>query len=142
MEVAGRICSSTNTAMYTAAMMATVIHVAASALRRSGASVFCMVRASLDLVGRLLAEQAGGLDDEDDDQEREGKCVGEGTQPQHLRGQARLQEDDVQALDDAFADADDERAHHRAGHRADAAEHRRHKGLEAGMAPEVWMTVL
>ena len=38
----------------------------------------------------------------------------------------------VQALDDIFADADEEGAHHRSGNGADAAEHGGHEGLQAG----------
>ena len=76
------------------------------------------IAATADLLGSLFAERAGGLEQQDDDQQREGEGVGE-------RGVA-------QRLDEVLADADDERADDCAGDRADAAEHRGDERLEAG----------
>ena len=73
---------------------------------------------SLHLVRDLFAEQSRGLDAQHDDQQRKGERIGEG----------RLAE----ALDDLLAKADQERADHRAGNGADAAEHCRDEGLQAG----------
>ena len=90
------------------------------------------IRTPLHLVGGLLTEQAGGLEHQNDDQQHEGECIGEGGET-HLLGDGAIgHEDRIQALDDGLADADDERTHHRAGHGADAAEHGGHKRLQAG----------
>ena len=43
------------------------------------------------------------------------------------------------ALYYVFADTDYKRAYHRAGYAADAAEHRRHEGLQAGHARRRWV---
>ena len=79
----------------------------------SRCSFFVMTYTSLHFIGDFLTEQARGLDAEDHDQQRERECVGE-------RGIA-------DALDQLFAQADDERTDHRAGDRADAAEKRRRR---------------
>ena len=84
------------------------------------------------LIRDLLTEQAGGLDDQDDNQQREREGIGEGGQTVAGMGDAGLEQDDVQTLDQVFANADDECTHHSAGNGADTAEHGRNEGFQAG----------
>ena len=65
-----------------------------------------------------FTEDAGGADEQHDDEDGEGDCVA------HGGGDIRSAE--------RFGLAHDQRADQRAGDAADAAQHRRHKGFQAG----------
>src|SRR5690242_19133096 len=77
--------------------------------------------AILDLLRGALAEQAGGLHQEDEDEDGEGDGV--------LPGGADV------AGDELLGEAEDEAAEHGALHVADAAQDRGHERLEAGHQP-------
>ena len=79
---------------------------------------FFPIAVTSHLIRGLLTEDTGGLDQQNDDQKDKGKGIGE-FRP-------------TKALDDVFTNTNDECANHCAGHRADAAEHRRHEGFQAG----------
>ena len=73
---------------------------------------------SLHLLRQFFTEQTVGLAQQDKDQQGKGEGVAENG-------------DGLAGLDEGLADADDKGADHRAGDGADAAEHRRHEGLQA-----------
>ncbi len=75
-------------------------------------------------LGQVFTEQSRGLDGQHHDQQCKGERITEG-------GSACT-------FDKALADADDEAADHRTGNGADAAEHRRDKGLQAGHGTAQW----
>ena len=84
-----------------------------------------------DLVRCLLAEESGGLEDENYDEQDKSEGVSEGRKAEARRYDAVGHEQCIEALYDVLADSDDEGADDRARDGADAAKHRRNKGLQA-----------
>ena len=83
----------------------------------AGRNLFPIITTS-HLVRGLLTEDAGGLDQQNDDQKDKGKRIREFRQPQ--------------SLDDILTNSDDKRADDRTGNRTDSAEHRCHESLQTG----------
>src|SRR6266567_3521329 len=76
---------------------------------------------TLNLLRANAPEEPGRAEEQDQDQHREGDAV--------AVGRERV------AGDVLLGQAEDQAAHHGAGHVADAAEHRGHEGLDAGHEP-------
>ena len=88
-------------------------------MRREQKQSFACRHAS-DFFDLLFAEQAGGLEEQDQNQDRERDAVAVGRQAGDAAGEG-------------LHDAEDESAERRARQIADAAEHRRDEGLQAGL---------